>query len=149
MLRDGSLSPGRAGLCLAVALMMLAPALGACSLNLPMTSLVNEPEATAALGPSTSPMAPLVSVDDWTLAAPALVKALDPAATGAARWESKASGIIGSFEPAGSAYVRNDQVCRAFLATVTLQGHSTRHLGAACRRAGAEWVVQKVRPLPV
>jgi len=146
-LRDGSLSPGRAGLCLAVAL-LLAPALGGCSMSFPMASLVNEPEVTAALGPSTSPMAPLVSVDDWALAAPALVKALEPAATGATRWESKASGIIGSFEPAGSAYVRNDQVCRAFLATVTLQGNSTRHLGAACRPAGAEWVVQKVRPLP-
>ena len=133
-MRDGSLSPGRAGLCLTVA-MMLAPALGACSMTFPMASLVNEPEVTAALGPATSPMAPLVSVDDWALAAPALVKALEPASTSAVRWESKASGLVGAFEPAGPAYVRNDQVCRAFLATVTLQGNTSRHLGAACRPA--------------
>jgi surface antigen len=128
---------------------LVAMALGGCSINLPMTSLVPEPETTASIVPAPSPVSMGLTEEEWSKASAALDKALDPLQNGAAvRWADKESGLNGHFVAAGPAYVRNDQVCRAFKAVVGLPPQDRQHLGTACRTGAGVWTLQKVRPFP-
>ena len=52
------------------------------------------------------------------------------------------------FEAVGAAYVRNDEVCRAFKASVRVQGREEKLVGAACRLGAVEWTVQKAKSAP-
>jgi surface antigen len=127
---------------------LLALALGGCSINLPMTSLVPEPETTGSIVPAPSPVTLGLTEEAWTQASLALDKALDPLQNGATvRWTDTESGLSGHFVAAGPAYVRNDQVCRAFKAVVGTPPQDRHHLGTACRTGAGVWTLQKVRPL--
>ncbi len=95
---------------------------------------------------SNTPLSPLLRPQEWTAASYALVKALDPAQTGPADWVDKEAGVTVSFRAEGEAYIRNDQVCRTFVADVRLQGSDSSHLGTACRVGAGEWTVHKIKP---
>jgi surface antigen len=135
-------------LCRTSLVALVAVALGGCSINLPMTSLVPEPETTGSIVPAPSPVGMGLPEEAWAQASVALDKALDPLQNGAAvRWSDKESGLAGHFMAAGPAYVRNDQVCRAFKAVVGAPPQDRHHLGTACRTGAGVWTLQKVRPL--
>src|SRR4051794_37074372 len=123
--------------------------LGGCSINLPMTSLVPEPETTASLAPATSPSALGILDEEWQQASEALDRALDPAQNGSpVRWSVKETGRGGVFVASGPAYVRNDQVCRAFKASIGAVPQDRHHLGTACRSGAGLWALDKVKPVP-
>jgi surface antigen len=97
--------------------------------------------------PGASPLAPDLSTEDWRLASAALAVALDPQGDGAsAGWRNPATGLKGSISPVGSPFVKQEQVCRAFLAT-TVTPHGQEWVqGSACRPSGGEWAVRDARP---
>lgn len=124
-------------------------ALAGCSINLPMSSLMNEPETTASIAPAPpQPSQFGYAESDWAQAGPALEKALDPLQGGApAKWANAESGRSGLFVAAGPAYIRNDQVCRTFKASLGDHAQEQRLVGTACRVGGGAWALQKVKPL--
>jgi hypothetical protein len=141
--------------CRALLLAALLPfALGACSAGLPFAGLTGDAEmTTGSVKPvessPNSPLAPLLKPQEWAAAAPALGQALDPASHGErAQWSGGKDGPTVAFLPEGPAYVRNDEVCRTFLAEVSLQGGRSTHLGTACRVGAGPWNVQKMKPWP-
>jgi hypothetical protein len=136
---------GRAGV-----LALLALALGGCSINFPMTSLVPDPDTTSSIVPAPSPVSLGLTEEEWAEASLALDKALDPLQNGSpVRWADKQSGQAGLFVAAGPAYVRNDQVCRAFKAIVGGVPQERHHVGTACRSGAGAWTLQKVKPAGV
>ncbi|MET0606803.1 MAG: RT0821/Lpp0805 family surface protein [Beijerinckiaceae bacterium] len=92
-------------------------------------------------------LSPDFSTEDWRRAAAALAIALDPQGDGAsAGWSNPDSGLKGSISPVGSPFVKNDEVCRSFVATtVTTRGQDWVQ-GSACRPSGGEWAVRSAKP---
>ncbi|WP_158266754.1 RT0821/Lpp0805 family surface protein [Alsobacter soli] len=126
---------------------MLSAGLCGCSMVLPGMSVV-DPDVTGSLPPpANSPLAPAIDDVDWKVASPALALSLDPLHKGpSASWKNADTGSSGAFAPNGPAYLRNDQVCRSFTATVRVQGRDEKLVGAACRVGAGDWTVQKVKP---
>jgi surface antigen len=125
-----------------------ALALAGCSINLPMSSLINEPESTGSIVPASPPMQMGLTDEDWARASVALDTALDPQQAGApAKWANAETGRGGVFVAAGPAFIRNDQVCRAFKASLAQHPQDQRLFGTACRVGGGAWSLQKVKPL--
>jgi surface antigen len=91
-------------------------------------------------------LSPRLSADDNLRASSALDKALDPMAGGnPVDWASPDSGYSGSFAAIGQAYVRDDQVCRGFLASLASDGQRNWMQGAACRAAAGRWRIEAVK----
>src|SRR5690606_3480045 len=106
-----------------------------------------EPEVTGSLAPRESiPLSPDLDEEDWRRAKAALAVALDPQGPGTqVSWDNPVSSMKGTFTPTGTPFVKDDEICRAFSAT--LAGASTASLlGTACRPSGGEWVVKEIRP---
>ena len=121
----------------------------ACSLSFPMTSLVNdEPAATAAITPKVvSPLSAELGEEDWRRAKAALAVALDPQGSGSqVSWDNPDTTLRGTFTPVGQPFVKSDEICRAFLASVAGQTGSSSLQGTACRPSGGEWVITDVKP---
>ncbi|WP_342359722.1 RT0821/Lpp0805 family surface protein [Terrarubrum flagellatum] len=96
---------------------------------------------------SPSPLSPEHSAEDWRRAQAALATALDPQGNGASvGWDNPESKMKGSISPVGGAYVKDDQVCRAFLATNVTPGGQDWMQGSACKPSGGEWLVRDVKP---
>lgn len=131
------------------AALLALPAAG-CSMSFPMASLLpeDEPATTASVAAKpVSPLSPKLGVEDWRRARAALAVALDPQGSGAkVSWDNPDTGFKGSFTPVGQAFVKSDEVCRAFRAA--LAGLDTAALlqGTACRVSGGEWAVKDVKP---
>jgi surface antigen len=141
--REGrGLSAG--GLALAV---LVALANGACSLAVPMTPL-GAVETTQSVAPRTvSPLSAELGEEDWRRAKGALAVALDPQGSGAkVSWDNPDTTLRGTFTPVGQPFVKSDEICRAFLATVNGQATESVLQGTACRPSGGEWTVKDVRP---
>jgi hypothetical protein len=133
----------------AAALAVLLLPVGACSLTFPMTSLVeDEPTSTSSLAPKrASPLSPDLGEEDWRRAKAAMAVALDPQGSGTqVSWDNPDTTLKGSFTPVGQPFVKSDEVCRAFLATVAGQSASSSLQGTACRPSGGEWAIDDVRP---
>jgi 17 kDa outer membrane surface antigen len=126
----------------------LAAALGACSWTFPMTSLVDEPETTASTAPRfVSPLSPDLGEEDWRRAKAALAVALDPQGSGAqVSWDNPDSRLKGAFTPVGRPFVKSDEICRAFLASLTGPDAASSLQGTACRPSGGEWEIKDVTP---
>jgi surface antigen len=56
------------------------------------------------------------------------------------------SGIKGSFIPVGGPFLRSDEICRAFIASVQTQTKPAKLQGTACRPSGGEWAVKDIQP---
>ena len=67
-------------------------------------------------------------------------------ARGAAMMAAMQSGIKGSFIPVGGPFLRSDEICRAFIASVQTQSQPIKLQGTACRPSGGEWAVKDVGP---
>jgi hypothetical protein len=122
---------------------------GGCSLSYPIASLVPEdPPATSSVAPKpVSPLSPELGAEDWRRARGALGVALDPQGSGAAvSWENPDTAMKGRFTPVGQAFVKSDEICRAFLALVEGQETTASLQGTACRPSGGEWAIREVKP---
>ena len=61
-------------------------------------------------------------------------------------WDNPDTTLKGNFTPVGQPFVKSDEICRAFLATVRGQGAASSLQGTACRPSGGEWAIKDVRP---
>jgi surface antigen len=134
-----------AGLAVVLALAVNA---AACSLSFPMNSLVKDEDATNSVAKRViSPLSPELGEEDWRRARGALALALDPQGSGSqVSWDNPDTLIKGNFTPVGQPFVKEDEVCRAFLATVVGQASTASLQGSACRPSGGEWTIKDVKP---
>ena len=132
-----------------LALGLVALGGGACSMNLPIASLADEPSTTSSVARRVvSPLSPDLGVEDWRRARAALGVALDPQGSGAqVSWDNPDTGLKGTFTPVGQPFVKSDEICRAFRATVAGQKTSSALQGTACRPSGGEWDIDEAKPL--
>ncbi len=134
-------------------------AAGGCSVSFPILGLWDKNEEQAVTTSSTLPARPaakggaLASLaselgpEDLRRADGAMALALDPQGNGAAvNWDNAQSGIKGSFVPVGGPFLRSDEICRAFVATVQTQTRPLKLQGTACRPSGGEWAVLQMDP---
>jgi surface antigen len=135
----------------AVATLILAASLGAplgaCSFEI--SSLLEPAETTGSIVPTfKSPLSSDLGPEDWRRAKAALGVALDPQGNGSsASWENSETGLKGTFVPVGAPFVQSDEVCRAFVATITKSAETSSSLqGTACRRSPDEWGIHGVKP---
>ena len=137
--------------CLATASCVLAMATlacGGCSVSMPMGGLGFDTETTGSLKPKpVSPLSAELDGEDWRRAKSAMATALDPVGSGAAvAWDNPDSGLKGTIVPVGSPFVKADEICRAFVATITARGASRSLQATGCRISGPEWAVKDVKP---
>jgi surface antigen len=134
-----------AGLAVAVALAVNG---AACSLSYPMSSLVKDEEVTNSVVKRViSPLSPELGEEDWRRAKGAMALALDPQGSGSqVSWDNPDTLLKGNFTPVGQPFVKEDEVCRAFLATVVGQASTASLQGSACRPSGGEWTIKDVKP---
>jgi surface antigen len=140
------LRPAAAGLVAALIALQTA----ACSLTFPMTSLVSEePSTTASIEPKAiSPLSPDLGEEDWRRAKAALAVALDPQGAGSqVSWDNPDTTLKGTFTPVGQPFVKDDEICRTFLAGLSGQSVQSALQGTACRPSGGEWVIRDVKPV--
>jgi surface antigen len=134
--------------CLAVA--FLGALAGGCSMSFPMASLLpeNDTASTGSLEPKlVSPLSAELGPEDWRRAKGALAVALDPQGNGSAvSWENPDSGFKGAFTPLGRAFVKGDEICRAFRASLDGRNGGSSVQGTACRPSGGDWAVKEVKP---
>jgi surface antigen len=127
----------------------IAGPLAACSFGLPVATLApDDPVATSSIAPRVvSPLSPDLGEEDWRRAKAALAVALDPQGSGAqVSWDNPDSALKGTFTPVGRPFVKSDEICRAFLATLDGHAASSSLQGSACRPSGGEWAIKDVRP---
>lgn len=129
-------------------LLALGLASGGCTVSMPMGArTVAEPQATGSTVPKpASLLSPELSDEDWRRARGALAIALDPQGNGSpVSWDNPQSLAKGNFVPVGQPFVKSDEICRAFLATIGGPGSSTSLQGTACRPSGGEWVIKDTK----
>ena len=123
-------------------------------MSFPMASLVpeDEPKVTgsttgAVVAKPASPLSPRLGEEDWRRAKGALAVALDPQGNGASvSWDNPDSGFKGAFTPVGQPFVKNDEICRAFLSSLTSDKGGSSLQGTACRLSGGEWAIKDLKP---
>ena len=129
---------------------LLASALAACAMTLPMGSITDEDEITTSSvtprGRKATQLSPDLGEEDWRRAKNAMGVALDPQGSGApVTWDNPDSRMRGTFKPQGQPFVKDDEICRAFTATVSGRDKNAAVEGTACRPSGGEWVLKEVR----
>lgn len=143
-----------------VGLVLLALGSAGCSISFPIMGLSGKGEdevamTTASVLPARavegkSPLvalAPDLGPEDWRRAEGAMALALDPQGNGApVSWDNAQSGMKGTFTPVGGPFLKSDEICRAFLASMNLQTGPVKLQGTACRPSGGEWAVKDVKP---
>lgn len=94
-----------------------------------------------------SPLSGDLGTEDWRRARGAMGIALDPQGNGSSvAWDNPETGIKGNFTPAGQPFVKSDEICRAFRATILGQSATSSLQGTACRPSGGEWAIKDVKP---
>ncbi len=134
-------------------------ALGGCSLTFPLGlgGAAKDPEpvvmTTGSLkpGPARSPadalMADRLGPEDLRRAYGAMALALDPQGNGApVSWDNGESKSSGRFTPVGGPFLRDHEVCRAFLSHVRTHMEQNQLQGTACRPSGGEWSIRDLKP---
>jgi surface antigen len=142
-----------------VAAAMLALLCAGCSVSFPILGLSSKSEdevaSTSSILPArggdrSGPLASLsaeIGPEDMRRADGAMSVALDPQGNGApVSWDNPQSGIKGSFIPVGGPFLRSDEICRAFIASVETQSRPVKLQGTACRPSGGEWAVKDMEP---
>ncbi|MCZ8099705.1 MAG: RT0821/Lpp0805 family surface protein [Burkholderiales bacterium] len=118
-----------------------------CSMTFPIGPLA-EPETTGSIVATPLPaLSPDLGGEDLVYAEDAMDAALDPLGTAATtRWANPKTGRKGTFAAAGEAFVREDEVCRYFRTTISLETGQQDLLGLACRAGAGHWQLRKIRP---
>jgi hypothetical protein len=127
----------------------LLAGLSACSLSLPMGTLAEDDITTSSVTPRPRKVPPLSSdlgEEDWRRAKSAMAVALDPQGSGSpVAWDNPGSKLKGTFKPQGQPFVRDDEICRSFIATLVGRGSANSLEGTACRPSGGEWSLKDVK----
>ncbi|RDJ20049.1 hypothetical protein DWF00_14700 [Bosea caraganae] len=140
--------------------LLLSLASAGCSISFPILGLSSKAEdevamATSSTLPARAPSQPSalsafaseLGPEDIRRADGAMALALDPQGNGApVNWDNPQSGIKGTFTPVGGPFLRSDEVCRAFIASVQTQKTPGKVQGTACRPSGGEWAVKETQP---
>lgn len=140
--------------------LLLATASAGCSVSFPILGLSSKAEDEVAMTTSStlparsaaqpgalSAFASELGPEDMRRADGAMAVALDPQGNGApVNWDNPQSGIKGTFTPVGGPFLRSDEVCRAFIASVQTQKSPGKVQGTACRPSGGEWTVKETQP---
>lgn len=122
-------------------------AAGACTISFPMMSLIPSSETTGSIAQQVSPLSPKLEGEDWRRAKAALNTALDPTGNGApVAWSNPETATKGSFAPVGQAFVKSDELCRGFIASLSFGAKEEWLQGAACRVGSEDWTLQDVKP---
>lgn len=126
----------------AAALGFLVPA---CSFTLPVTE---DPASThSTVAARAAPLSAELGEEDWRRARAAMAVALDPQGSGTrVTWDNPDTTMKGEFTPVGQPFVKSDEICRTFLATVVGQASTSNLQGTACRPSGGEWAIRDVKP---
>lgn len=129
--------------------------LGGCSWTFPSKSSSNNTELrileddiqTGSIQvPGSSPLLKDLSEEDWRRAKSALNVALDPhGSTDRVVWDNPQTLARGTFASTGAPFVKNDDICRNFKATVGGQVETKSLEGTACRPSGGEWAIQDIK----
>ena len=128
------------------AMLALALAMGGCTVSMPMGRSGQDPQATGSIAKASTVLSPELSDEDWRRARGALAIALDPQGNGSpVSWDNPETTLKGNFVPVGRPFVQSDEICRAFLATVTGQGSGSSLQGTACRPSGGEWAIKETK----
>jgi surface antigen len=120
----------------------------ACGVSFPMTSLFPDAETTSSIAPvAASPLSADLGTEDWRRAKGALAVALDPQGSGSSvSWDNPDTDLKGNFAPVGQPFVKTEEICRAFLATLVAREVTRSFQGTACRPSGGEWAIKDVKP---
>lgn len=127
---------------------LVAAGLSGCSF---MTSDVGDdgPESTGSISRAADvpTLSPELGQEDWRRARSALAVALDPQGSGSTvKWDNPDTEISGSFTPVAQPFVRSNEICRAFLASLAFPGRTVSLQGTGCRIAGEDWRLEGIRP---
>lgn len=148
---NGSRARGQRRWVIAASSVAAAGLLAGCSVS--FSSLLGGDDdaiATGSITPPAKQISPLskdMTAEDWRRASAALAVALDPQGNGqSAGWDNPETKMKGSISPVGAPYVKNDEVCRAFLAATTTSAGQEWAQGAACKPSGGDWTVRDARP---
>ena len=130
-----------------LALVVAAFGLGGCSFGMPSMLPEGDELATGSIKPADTSLAPGLAPEDWRRAKAALAVALDLQGNGQpVKWDNPETKLRGEISPAGQPFVEKDDVCRAFLATVTIaDGRTSVHDGRACKIGAEEWEIRSVQ----
>jgi surface antigen len=133
---------------LALAATAFALQVGACGISFPIASLVPDDPPTGAVAPkAVSPLSAELGEEDWRRAKAALAVALDPQGNGSSvSWDNPQSAMKGVFTPAGKPFVKDDEICRTFSATIVGQASTASLQGTGCRPSGGEWTLKGMKP---
>lgn len=124
---------------------------GGCTISMPMSGgAAKEPQATGSLvAKPASLLSAGLTDEDWRRAKGALAIALDPQGNGSpVSWDNPQTLAKGHFVPVGQPFVKSDEICRAFLATIRGADSAASLQGTACRPSGGEWVITETRSWP-
>ncbi len=92
-----------------------------------------------------SPFSPKLDEEDWRRARAAMATALDPQGNGGhVLWDNGDSGNKGSFAPVGNPFLIKDEICRSFVAMVSLKEPDQWFQGSACRVSASDWAIKDV-----
>jgi surface antigen len=111
-------------------------------------SVTQRPLKAETLAPGqVSLFSPKLDEEDWRRAKAALATALDPQGNGGqVRWDNADSGAKGSFAPIGNAFLAKNDICRAFIAAVSVKEPELWFQGSACRITQTEWQIIDAKP---
>jgi surface antigen len=136
---------------------VVAIGVSGCALTFPMMGLKssNEPEpvvvTTGALQQGPRRDAPHLSdhlgPEDMRRALGAMALALDPQGNGSpVNWDNAESKASGRFTPVSGPYLKDDEICRAFLAAIRTPMDQHALQGTACRPSGGAWDIRELKP---
>lgn len=130
-----------------MAIAIVGPCLGGCSVT-PSPSSDSRVETTGSIARSgVTVLSADLGQEDWRRAKGALATALDPQGNGApVKWDNPDSEIGGTFTPVAQPFVKADEICRVFIATITFPGRTSSLQGTACKLSADEWQLREVRP---
>lgn len=137
-----------------LAVLGLSAAAGGCSFAVPLLSAdedgAKEPLSTGTIAKRPEPvLAAELGPEDWRRASAALAVALDPQGNGKpVKWENPETDLRGTIGASAPPFVQNDEICRAFHATVAGPSLARDVRGTACRPSGGAWVLKHVGPPP-
>lgn len=135
----------------------LALLAGGCSISIPgFSSMVQTPEpkpvvmTTASVRPGErerSPLSDHLGPEDIRRAHGAMALALDPQGNGSpVSWDNAESKSSGRFTPVALPFLKDDEICRAFLTTIRTEMEQRSLQGTACRLSGGDWTIKDLKP---